>query len=192
MSKKSFPKIIGIGGTNGSGKDTLAEYLRDRFDYLFVSTSDILRDYSLVKYGNILRPTLVKSGNEMRRKFGAGVLVLKGIERFELESSKYKGLVVSSIRTRGEVEELKKYGGILVFIDADEKVRYDRLKNRGRADDFISFKEFHEHQKAEWHQSDEPGEFSISTVKAMADYSFQNNGDVDSFIYSIEKTLFTA
>jgi dephospho-CoA kinase len=191
-SQPPNPKLIGIGGTNGSGKDTLAEYLRDRHHYLFVSTSDTLREYALAKYGDILRPTLIKSGNEMRKEFGPGVLVLKAIEEFSSAHNKYQGLVISSIRTKGEVDDLKKAGGVLIFIDADEKIRYERLKSRQRVDDFISYKVFQEHQKIEWHQSDDPGEFSISTVKNMADYSFVNNSDINSFIQYAEKTLLTA
>ena len=37
-------KIIGIGGTNGSGKDTVGHMLVERYNWLFVSVSDFLRE----------------------------------------------------------------------------------------------------------------------------------------------------
>ena len=37
-------KIIGIAGTNGSGKDSLGEILAKNYGYMFVSGADFLRD----------------------------------------------------------------------------------------------------------------------------------------------------
>ncbi|MGH7234103.1 MAG: AAA family ATPase, partial [Candidatus Saccharimonadales bacterium] len=38
------PKILGISGTNGSGKDTVAHLLEQDHNFLFISVSDLLRD----------------------------------------------------------------------------------------------------------------------------------------------------
>ena len=37
-------KLLGLSGTNGAGKDTVAEVLAARHNFLFVSVSDLLRD----------------------------------------------------------------------------------------------------------------------------------------------------
>jgi cytidylate kinase len=37
-------KIIGISGTNGSGKDSLGQMLQQNHGWLFVPATDILRD----------------------------------------------------------------------------------------------------------------------------------------------------
>ena len=111
------------------------------------------------------------------------------IEHYKKSGNKV-GLVASSIRTKGEVEEIKKQGGILVFTDADAKIRYERLKSRKRADDFISYKQFLAEQQAEWHQSDDPGVHSIKSVKEAADYIFTNNSDEASFTKQLETALF--
>jgi dephospho-CoA kinase len=183
------PWLIGIGGTNASGKDTLAQYLADMQGYLFVSTSDMIREVAMRREGNILRPTLVKVSNEMRAERGAGVLVDLCIEKFKKSSNKV-GLVASSVRTKGEVDEIKKQGGILIFTDADTKIRYERLKSRKRADDFIGYKQFLAEQQVEWHQSDDPGVHSIKSVKEAADYIFTNNSNEASFIKQLETALF--
>ena len=90
--------LIGIGGTNASGKDTLAQYLVLSHGYLFVSTSDMIREVAMEQEGNILRPTLVEVSNRMRANRGAGVLVDLCIEKFN-KSGNETGLVASSIRT---------------------------------------------------------------------------------------------
>lgn len=181
--------LIGIGGTNASGKDTLAEYLVNKHGYLFESTGDMVREVAMQRYGNILRPTQTRVGNELRAEGGAGVLVDLCIEHFKKSGNKI-GLVAASIRTKGEINEIKSQGGILIFVDADSKIRYERLKGRGRGDDFITFKQFEAEQQAEWHQSDNPAEFSIKTVKETADYLFTNNSDEAQFFLNVEKTLF--
>lgn len=183
------PWLIGIGGTNASGKDTLAEYLASKHGYLFVSTGDMVRQAAMQRYGNILRPTQTSVGNELRAEGGAGVLVNLCIEHFKKSGNKV-GLLAASIRTRGEIDEIKNQGGILLFVDADPKVRYERLKTRQRADDFITFEKFQAEQQAEWHQSDNPAEFSIKTVKQAADFAFTNNGDIKDFLKTAENTLF--
>ena len=183
------PWLIGIGGTNASGKDTLAKYLVEKHGYLFVSTSDMIREVAMKQEGNILRPTLVKVSNEMRAERGAGVLVELCIEHYKKSGNRI-GVVASSIRTKGEVDEIKKQGGILIFTDADIKIRYERLKSRKRADDFISYEQFLAEQQAEWHQSDDPGVHSIKSVKEAADYTITNNSDEDSFIKQLETAVF--
>ncbi len=37
-------KIIGVSGTNGSGKDTIGHLLAERHNWLFISMTDMLRD----------------------------------------------------------------------------------------------------------------------------------------------------
>jgi len=43
MPNSEFP-IIGIGGTNASGKDTVAQMLVKKYGWQYVSLSDLLRD----------------------------------------------------------------------------------------------------------------------------------------------------
>ncbi|MEJ0072722.1 MAG: AAA family ATPase [Candidatus Saccharibacteria bacterium] len=36
-------KLIGLSGTNGSGKDTVGSMIAEKYNYLFISVSDLLR-----------------------------------------------------------------------------------------------------------------------------------------------------
>lgn len=174
------PQIIGIGGTNASGKDTLAHYLAETYGYLFISTGDMVREVAMQREGNILRPTLQIVANDLRAERGAGVLVELAIEHFKASNNKV-GLIAASIRTQGEIAAIKQANGMLLYIDADQKLRYQRITERQRADDRISFEDFIAQEQAEWHQSDDPAEFSVRSVKEAADYCFTNTEDMQAF-----------
>ena len=60
-----LPKIVGVAGTNGSGKDTLGRLLHELLDYKNISLSDILRaelDRLVTEATNLLAPWGARSG----------------------------------------------------------------------------------------------------------------------------------
>jgi cytidylate kinase len=77
-------KLIGISGTNGSGKDSLGQMLAESHDWLFVSVS-----------GNLIIPELKKRGLPLEREYMAaltaewnrnermGAVIDKAIEYFK-------------------------------------------------------------------------------------------------------------
>ena len=65
--------IIGLTGKNGSGKTEVSEYLKSRgFEYH--SLSDEIRDEIRRRGLEITREVLIEVGNDLREKFGPGVL----------------------------------------------------------------------------------------------------------------------
>jgi dephospho-CoA kinase len=132
--------IIGLTGTNGSGKDTIAEYLMKK-GFKFYSCSDILRD-ELKKNGiEPTREVLIFLGNKMRKESGASVLA--DIIKDKIKKSKDKNAVVVSIRNVSEALSLKKLPSFkLIFVDAPITLRYQRVVARGTERDKDSFEEF--------------------------------------------------
>lgn len=173
--------ILGLSGTNASGKDELATYLRDSHNFLLFHTSDYIREEAKKRYGNILRPTLFKVGNELRQEGGAGVLAQMGLKEYEENNEEYRGVVISSIRTLGEVEAIHKANGKIVFLDASRQIRYERIRSRSRADDQIDFDTFVEHEEAELFESNDPAKFNILGVKEEADILIKNETSVEDF-----------
>ena len=94
-------KIIGVGGTNGSGKDTLAGILVEQ-GWLFVSVSNILREELERRKAPIERENLRSLSAEWRRKHNAGHLIDKAVEIFDSQKHEYNDLVISSLRNFGE------------------------------------------------------------------------------------------
>lgn len=184
-------KIIGLSGTNGSGKDTVGQILQEEYGYLFVSLTDILRD-ELIKEG---KPTERENMRELsarwRKEFGLGILIDKAIEILKSKNQVYNGLVMASIRNVGEVEHIHGLNGIMIWVDADPKIRYQRVTSRNRSsEDEKTFKDFLKEEQDEMRVYGDETTLAVGEVKKLCDISIQNNFDnFESFKEKIRATL---
>jgi cytidylate kinase len=176
--------IIGIGGTNGSGKDTLGEILADDYGYLFISVSDLLREEAKKRGLPIEREVLRTISAEWRRKYGVGVLVDKAVELFERSAV--------PMRNPGEAQHIKDLGGTLVWVDANPKLRYQRIYSRQRSsEDKKTFEQFLAEEQAEMdHHGGDDATLNMAGVKAKADIFITNDSDdVETFKKTAQKAL---
>lgn len=184
-------KIIGIGGTNGAGKDTLAEWLAGQ-GWLFISGSDILREELKKRGAPIERENLRNLSAEWRREYGLGVLIDRAVSEYDRLSLKnqFKGLVISSIRNSGEADRIHELGGQIIWIDADPKIRYDRIMGRMRStEDQKTFEQFLAEEQAEMHHQGDEATLDMASVKEKADIFIQNDTKtLTEFIELTKKT----
>ena len=186
---KEYP-IIGVGGTNASGKDNLGIMLQERYGYLFVSNSDILREEAKKRGLSTDRENLRNISAEWRREHGMGVMVDKAVEVYEKVKEQYNGLATASYRHPAEADRTHELGGKVVWTDSDPKVRYDRLHARGRADDGRTFEQFLADEAAEMKISGDAATLQMADVKPRADYVIMNNGnDIEAFKDEAAKIL---
>lgn len=170
-----LPELIGVGGTFASGKDSLAQELIKNYGFTHVSTGDMVRAEAMKRYGNIERPTLKITATELRQEFGGGAMVERALES-------PRPLVITGIRSLGEAKALKNAGGILVFVDADPKVRYERMRSRRRDNETtVSFDEFMAEEEKEMRVGDTDADFSIRAIGEMANLHLDNSGTYDEF-----------
>lgn len=185
------PKIIGLSGTNASGKDSIGHMLAERHGWLFVSVGDMLRDELQARGMAIERENLRALSTEWRHRYGFAVLINKAIERFNSVSGSFPGLVVASLRNPDESRRIHELGGIVVWSDANPEVRYERVVTRLRStEDRKTFQQFlAEEQDEMQHSGDEAG-LNMAGVKALADIFIENNGgDLEKFQDAAEKAL---
>lgn len=162
--------IIGIAGHPSGGKDTVARYLAEKYGFVHISTSDILRNYITVhKLGDLSRDNMNKVVTKLRKQFGTDFLV-----RDVLETNSEPKLVLSGLRSSGEAKAISAAGGILVAVDASLKVRYKRALQRGRIGENISFEEFVKEQEKEDNPSN-PNAPSVAAVTSVAQEHIDNS-----------------
>lgn len=187
-------KIIGIGGTNGSGKDTLSEILAQDYDWLFVSVSRDLIIPELKRRGLPLeREQMAALTAEWNREISHGAVIDKAAEKYRNQSRAHKfgGLVISSIRHPWEADKIHQFGGTLVWVDADPKVRYDRIFSRGQGDkDQKTFERFLAEEQTEMTHSGDEATLNMAGVKAKADIFITNDtNDLNDFKTAAQKAL---
>ncbi len=190
-------KIIGLSGTNGSGKDTVGQMLAERYNFLFISATDMLRDEARRRGQEPTREILRTISAEWRRESGSlGVLIDKSVEQYQQVSNEFPGgLVVASLRNPGEAERVHQLGGIVVWADATQKIRYDRIMankaGRSRAgEDNKTFEEFKSEEAIEMTTSGDKATLNMLGVKELSDIFLENNGsDVVAFKDQAEEAL---
>lgn len=184
-------KLVGIGGTNGSGKDTVGHMLAERHGFLFVSVSDFLREEARKRGLPIEREVLRMISAEWRRKFGLGTLVDRAVELAQNSSTQYAGVAAVPMRNVGEAKRVHELGGRLIWVDADPKIRYERILGRARtAEDNKTFEEFIKEEEDESHQAGDEATLNLEGVKAISDIFLENNGKhIEVFKNDAEKAL---
>ena len=166
--------VFGLTGKNASGKGTVAEILKKK-NFTYHSLSDSLRDELKSLKKEETRENLIDIGNKLRQKGGPGVLADKLIPKLNSENNH----IVDSIRNPLEVISLRKETLLrrffLISVDANARLRYDRLCSRGRIGDTDSWEKFVEQEKKE-ENNDDPNKQQLSKTMRMADYEIDNSG----------------
>jgi dephospho-CoA kinase len=175
-------RLLGIAGTNGAGKDTVGEILTEKYGWLFVSVSDILRAELKRRGLPIEREYLRNLSAEWRRQFGSGILIDKALQMYKPHEKEYKGLVIAALRNPGEAQRVKDLGGKVIWVDADPKIRYQRIYSRQRSsEDKKTFEQFLKEEQDEMEHSGDQHTLSLAGVKAKADIFLKNDGDLKTF-----------
>src|SRR3989344_8142398 len=104
--------IIGLTGKNAAGKGELAKHIQSK-GFAYFSLSDALREEATKRGLGHSRDTLINLGNELRKKFGNGILAKRINEKIKKENAA-RNFVIDSIRNPGEIEELRKNEGFLL------------------------------------------------------------------------------
>lgn len=185
-------KLIGIAGTNGSGKDTVGRILKEKYGWMFISVSDLLRDECRKRGLEVNRENLRAISAEWRREGGLGVLVDKAVELFRAVSGAYAGLAISSLRNPGETARVRELGGINVWVDANPRIRYERIQaaERGRGgEDDKTYEEFLAEQEAEMKTSGDAATLDMASVRADTDVQILNEADLTALESSVADLL---
>ena len=179
--------IIGLTGRNAAGKGTVANLLTER-SFEYHSLSDTLRNELKKREIEESREELIRIGNELRSSGGPGVLADMMIKNISIRGNH----IIDSIRNPSEVDSLNRTYSVhefcLISVDASPEIRFQRLKQRGRAGDSSTWKQFLDQEALEESSSDPNRQQLLLTMK-MADFNVDNSGTVGQLRNQIDKIL---
>jgi dephospho-CoA kinase len=178
--------IFGITGTLGAGKGTIVEYLTSKYNFEHYSVRAFLVERIEEKGLPVNRDSMVVVANELRASQSPS-FIIDELYKKAVESG--KNCIIESIRTPGEVDSLRKKENFwLIAVDANAKVRYERITARKSETDNVSFDAFVENEKREMTSSD-PNKQNLSKCIEMADFVIDNSGSLYDLQQKVEAVL---
>lgn len=177
--------ILGVSGPYGAGKGEAIAYLRERSFYA-LSLSDVIRDELRLRGETETRERMIETGNAMRAAGGPAALA----ERLLAQLLPDRNYVIDSIRHPAEVEALRRAGSgfRLLWIDAEETTRIERLRRRGRGGDPSTLDALRRLEGREL-ASDDPAGQQLLAVRELADFHARNDGDLAALHRTLQEVL---
>ncbi|NCU41244.1 MAG: hypothetical protein EOM19_00800 [Candidatus Moranbacteria bacterium] len=138
MMEKQF--IIGLVGESGAGKDTVADYLKHRYDATLLRFSDPLKKTLSMLVERPSREDQAWLAMALKNRFGKDVL-FRMLSKQMVDSTL---ISLNGIRYREDLEFLRNFSNnVLIYVTSDPKLRWERSTKRGeKSDDNVSFEEF--------------------------------------------------
>lgn len=178
--------IVGITGTIGAGKGTVVDFLVREKGFTHLSVRDFLigeirRRGLEVEDRDVMRMV----ANELRAEHGPAHII-KSL--YESAMDRAVPTLIESIRAIGEADFLKGNGVFLLAVDAERKLRYERIVARGLSTDHVDYETWVMQEEREL-AAVEPWDMNIIGVMQMADARIENNGTLDELHERTEEVL---
>ena len=178
--------IIGITGTLGAGKGTVVEYLTQHKNFSHYAARQFIKDEVIKRGLPVDRDSFTSVSNDLRAEHGPWVIA-KSLYTKALETG--KDAIIESLRTPGEVSFLRdKDHFFLLAVNADLKVRYERIVKRNLETDHVTFEKFKFDEDREMTATD-PNKQNISACIKMADAVIMNDHGKEELYVQVDKAL---
>ncbi|KND47969.1 MAG: dephospho-CoA kinase [Parcubacteria bacterium C7867-004] len=178
--------IIGITGTNGSGKGAVGEYLVARHGFSRYTARTVILDELRARHLPLNRENMREVANSLRKEHGAAYV----IERLYDMAKGETNVVMESVRTIGEAEFLKSKGAVIIAVDAECKIRYERVANKETDEKTVTYEDFCLVEDREMASSD-PWDMNVYGVMQLADERINNNGTLSDLMMEVDQALMT-
>ena len=173
--------MVGLLGESGSGKDTVANYLKEKHGAQLMRFADPIKETLNIYFEKSSREDQQWLYLQFKERFGSDVLG-KALRK-KVEAS--EGLIViNGLRMPDDYDFVKSFSGSqILYITADQKLRWERTVNRHeKSDDNISFEKFQEQEKVET-------EIHIPEIGVKADFTIRNEKDLDYLLQSVDEAM---
>lgn len=176
-------KIIGLVGMVASGKETVKQYIVKKYSAKDCKFSTSLRDILNRATIPVSRENMQKLSTILRANFGEDLLAKAiAMDASGLDSDI---VVIDGVRRFTDIEYLNKLPNFfLVKIDADSRIRYERMvkRNENDGDDKKTYEEFLKDHEAE-------ADRQIPEVMKTAKYSIDNNSSLEDLYKQVDEII---
>lgn len=178
---KQNKTVIGIVGRIGAGKDEAAKYLSEKLGWPIFQISAPLKNEVKQRGQELNRENIQKMGVEFAKKHGDDYLA-----RLALKSFGENG-IVSGPRQLGQIRHFQDNSRfILVFIDADDQIRYKRVVSRATVKEAKTLREFIDDER----EKDVLGPVQrLEDCISMANYKVTNNFTLEELKRDLDKII---
>ncbi len=177
---------IGITGTLGAGKGTIVSYLLQQKGFAHYSVRAFLTQEIERRGMPVNRDSMTEVGNDLRAQHSPSYIVE---QLYAQAQQSGQNCIIESVRTPGEVAALRSKPHFYLFaVDADAKLRYERISLRGSATDHVSYETFLANEQREM-DNDDPNKQNLRHCIESADYRFDNGGSIEQLQLQVEKVL---
>ena len=173
--------VIGLAGESGSGKDTVADHLKHRYDATLLRFSDPRKKTLSMLVERPSREDQAWLAVALKNRFGKDVL-------FRMLTRQMSGSPIVSLnglRYMEDLDFLRSFDKtLLLYITSEPKLRWERSTKRGeKSDDNISFEQFlymEEHLETEK---------AIPSIAKQADFVITNDSTLEHLFEQTEKIM---
>jgi dephospho-CoA kinase len=175
--------ILGLVGPIASGKGTVCNYLKEKYNAEIFRFSTMLRDVLNRFYLEQSRENMQAVSTALRQTFGEDLMAQTIAS--DVKASSAEIIVLDGVRRLPDIKYLRENIKFhLVSIDADEKIRFERITKRSENSDDSqkTFEQFQADGKRE-------AELQIKEVASTAEFHLDNNGTTLELYDQIEEIL---
>jgi len=176
--------IIGITGTNGAGKGAVVDYLVEKNGFKHFSVRAFIVEEVKRRGLEIDRTTIMNTANDLRAQHGATYIIAEILKQIDPTDD----AIVESVREVQSVGLIHEQGGIVIAVDADAQIRYERIQKRATETDRVDFDTFMKEDQREYTNTD-PTKQNVMGVFAIADYKIVNNGTLEELHAQVDSIL---
>jgi dephospho-CoA kinase len=174
--------IVGLTGSFGAGKGWVADYLATEKNFSHFSARTFIIAEIIKRGLEVDRNSMAEVANDLRKNHGPTYI----FEQLVAMADEHGGdCVIESIRAVAEARYLKEEGGVVLGIDADPKLRYERIVKRGSETDNVTFEEWSQQEVRESNPND-PNKQDIFGALKESDEVIANDGDEASLKIKID------
>jgi dephospho-CoA kinase len=172
--------IICITGMPGAGKSLVGDILAKKGFKEFEMSMPVKE--KMAKGGiEVNKDNIRDFSLRARKEFGNDVVAKWTMEK--IKSLPEKDILIVGLRSADEAKYFKKSESVaIISVIAPKMMRFERLKERKRADDPETYTDFENREKKE-------KQFGIASAMEHADYVIRNSGTIEELQAKVEKVI---